>query len=128
DSRQIVGVPIHVIPGPRLAGPAMATAIVCNHAESILGEEKQLSVPGIGIQRPSVRKRDDRAFAPVFVVDCRAIFYHNRAHVNFLLKCVRAEPLAVSCFSWRAPAPERLCPLRRTRRISPVWFGLHSAQ
>src|SRR5262249_1571807 len=39
-----------------------------------------------------------------------------------------AELLAVSCFSWRAPAPERLCPLRRTRRISPVRFGLRSAQ
>src|SRR5258708_33986167 len=29
-----------------------------------------------------------------------------------------------------APAltPEHLCPSRRTRRISPVWFGLRSAQ
>jgi len=31
-------------------------------------------------------------------------------------------------FSWRAPAEERLCPSRRTRRISPVWFCLRSAQ
>jgi hypothetical protein len=38
--------------------------------------------------RPSVRKRDDRAFAPVFVVDCRAVFYRYRAHINVLLKFV----------------------------------------
>src|SRR6266481_2748932 len=31
-------------------------------------------------------------------------------------------------FSWQAPAEERLCPSRRTRRISPVWFGLRSVQ
>ena len=52
----------------------MATPVVRNHAETILGEEKQLAVPCIRTQRPSVRKRDDRALAPVFVVDCRAIF------------------------------------------------------
>jgi hypothetical protein len=72
---QIVGVPIHVVPGPGLAGPAMAAPVMRNYAEPILGEEEQLSVPCIGTQRPSVRKRDDRAFAPVFVVDCRAIFH-----------------------------------------------------
>ncbi len=60
---QIIGVPIHVVPQPSLAGPAMATPIVRNHAEPILGEEQHLSVPSIGTQRPSVRKRDDRALA-----------------------------------------------------------------
>jgi hypothetical protein len=25
--------------------------------------------------------------------------------------------------NWWVPAPGRLCPSRRTRRISPVWFG-----
>jgi hypothetical protein len=41
----------------------MAMPIVRNHAEPILGEEQHLSVPSIGTQRPSVRKRDDRALA-----------------------------------------------------------------
>jgi hypothetical protein len=53
-SCQILGVPIHVIAGPGLAGSAMATAVVCNNAESILGEEQHLAVPCIGTQRPSV--------------------------------------------------------------------------
>src|SRR5438132_13683912 len=98
----------------------MATAVVCNYAESVLGEVQHLAIPCIGTQRPSMRKRYDRALAPVFVVDCRAIFYRNRAHMNFILKFVRAELLAVAGFSWRAPAPERLCPSRRRQRISPV--------
>src|ERR1051325_11756841 len=31
-------------------------------------------------------------------------------------------------FTWRAPAPERLCPSQKIRRISPVSFCLRSAQ
>jgi hypothetical protein len=54
DRCQVVGVPIHVVPGPGLAGPAMAAAGVRNHAETILGEEQQLAVSCIGTQRPSV--------------------------------------------------------------------------
>ena len=54
DRCQIVGVPIHVVPGPGLAGAAMATPVVRDHAETILGEEKHLAVPCIGTQRPSV--------------------------------------------------------------------------
>src|SRR6266852_7634086 len=41
---------------------------------------------------------------------------------------VRAKLLAASCFSWRVPPPERLCPSPRTRRILLVWFCLRSAQ
>jgi hypothetical protein len=85
DSCQIVGVSIHVVPGRRLARAAVATPVVGDHAKAILGEEKQLAVPRIGTQRPSVRKRYDRALAPVFVVDCRAILHSDRVHLNFLL-------------------------------------------
>jgi hypothetical protein len=67
----------------------MTAPVVRNHTESLLGEEEHLSVPCVGTQRPSVRKRYDRALALVFVVDRRAIFYRNRAHMNFLLKFVR---------------------------------------
>ena len=63
DCCQIVGVPIHVVSGPGLAGPAMATPVVRNHAEAILSEEMQLAVPCIGTERPSVGKRYDWALA-----------------------------------------------------------------
>src|SRR5262245_17972905 len=71
DRCKIVGVPIHVVSGPGLAGPAMATSVVRNRAEAILREEQHLAVPCIGTQRPSVGKRYDGALAPVFVVNCR---------------------------------------------------------
>src|SRR6185437_3651993 len=64
----------------------MASTIMRNRSETVLGEKQHLSVPCIGIQRPSMRKRDDRTFAPVFVIDCRAIFHRNRAHLNFSFK------------------------------------------
>src|SRR6266576_3952962 len=69
----------------------MAAPVVRNHAETILSEKQHLAVPGIGIQRPSVRKRDDWTLAPVLVVDCRAILYRNRAHIDFLLELVETE-------------------------------------
>src|SRR5207244_3594252 len=78
---EIVCVPIHVVSGPGLAGPPVSTPVVRNHPESILSEEMKLAIPCVGTQRPSMRKRYDWALAPVFVVDCRAIFHRNRAHV-----------------------------------------------
>ena len=54
DRCQIIGVPIHVVPGRGLAGPAMAPTVVGDNAKSILRQEQHLSVPCIGTQRPSV--------------------------------------------------------------------------
>src|SRR5262245_20800284 len=60
----------------------MATAIVRNHAEAVLLEEQHLAVPRVSVERPSVRKRHNRAGAPVLVVDRRTVFRGNRAHVQ----------------------------------------------
>ncbi|HKH87109.1 MAG TPA: hypothetical protein VKA40_11225 [Nitrososphaera sp.] len=51
----------------------MATTVVRDHAEPILREEKHLTVPSVGAQRPTVRERYDRAFAPILVVDFGAV-------------------------------------------------------
>jgi hypothetical protein len=53
----------------------MAAAVVRDNAKTILGEEKQLVIPGVGIQRPAVPKRNDRPLAPVFVINflCRLL-------------------------------------------------------
>jgi hypothetical protein len=77
--RKIVGIAVHVIPRRGLARPAMATTIVRNHAEPVLGKEKHLTVPGVGAQRPTVRERYDRAFAPVLVVNFGSVLGGNRA-------------------------------------------------
>ena len=76
---KIVGIAVHVVSGGGLAGPAMATSVMCNYAEAVLRKEKHLAVPSVGAQGPAVRERDDRAFAPVLIVDLRAIFGDDRA-------------------------------------------------
>src|SRR5262249_16214457 len=86
DCRQILSVSVHVVPVPGLSRTAMPTPVVCNHTEAILGEEMHLPVPSIGTQGPPVRKRYDRAFAPVLVVDRAAVFHRNCAHKTFFLK------------------------------------------
>jgi hypothetical protein len=51
---KIVGIAVHVIPQRGLARSAMATTVVRDHAEPVLREEKHLTVPGVGAQRPTV--------------------------------------------------------------------------
>ena len=70
---KIVGIAVHVIPRRGLARPAVSATVVCDHAEAVLREEKHLAVPSVGAQRPTVRERYDRAFAPVLVVDFGAV-------------------------------------------------------
>ncbi|KAG0900219.1 hypothetical protein G6F32_017344 [Rhizopus arrhizus] len=50
---QVVGVGIHVVAVPGLAGAAVAAAVVRNHAIAALPHEQHLRVPGIGGQRPA---------------------------------------------------------------------------
>ena len=75
---QIVGIAVHVVSGRGLAGSAMATPVVRDDAEAVLREEQHLAVPRVGVQRPAVRERDDRALAPVLVVDRRAVLRGDR--------------------------------------------------
>ncbi len=84
DGCKIVGIAVHVVPRRGLAGPAMAATVVRDHAESVLREEQHLAVPSVGAQRPAVRERYDRAFAPVLVVEFGAVLSGDRAHsMNF---------------------------------------------
>ncbi|MCY1366701.1 hypothetical protein D9M69_536060 [compost metagenome] len=71
--REIVGVAIHVIAGRGLRRASMPAAVVRDDAEAVLRQEVHLPVPGVRVQRPTVGKSDDRACAPVLVVDLRAV-------------------------------------------------------
>src|SRR4030095_16572069 len=79
--RKIVGIPVHVVPRRGLTRPAMTATIVRDDAEALLREEEHLAVSRVGAQRPAVRERYDRAFAPVLVVDPRPVFARYRIHV-----------------------------------------------
>src|SRR5580692_64258 len=71
---------IHVMAVPGLGGAAMAAPVVGNHSKALVEEEQQLRIPIIGRQRPAVAKHYGLTFAPVFIVNLRAVFGRNRAH------------------------------------------------
>ena len=81
----------------------MPTTVVRDAAEAVLYEEKHLSVPHVGVQRPAVRERHDRALTPVLLVDLRPILGSDRAHGLLSLVACEAEarwrvfPEHVSC-------------------------------
>src|SRR5690606_15940677 len=80
DGRQSVGIAVRVVAGGGWAGPARAAPGVSDDPEALLREEKHLPVPGIRVQRPAVREGDDRALAPVLVIDIRAVPGLDHAH------------------------------------------------
>ena len=61
----------------------MATTIVGDHAKAVLREKKHLAIPSVGVKRPAVRERYDRAFAPILIVDLAAILGGDCVHVLF---------------------------------------------
>ncbi|HEX5423779.1 MAG TPA: hypothetical protein VFW94_09540 [Candidatus Acidoferrales bacterium] len=55
--RKIVRVLVHVIPVGGLIGPAVPAPVNCDAAKAALSQKEHLTVPGIGIERPTVRER-----------------------------------------------------------------------
>jgi hypothetical protein len=58
-----------------LARAAMPPSVVRDATAAVLHQEQHLPVPCIGIERPAVRKYDDRTRAPVLIVDFGAVFW-----------------------------------------------------
>src|ERR1700736_135306 len=78
--RQIIGVGVHIVAVPRLAGAAVSAAIVRDASISARGEKYHLIFPGIGAERPSVTKNQRLPFAPILVVKLCSIFHFDRSH------------------------------------------------
>src|SRR5690349_12005937 len=74
----------------------MTAPVMRDRAEAVLRQEQHLAVPCVRAQRPAVRERDDGALPPVLVVDFRAVFGGDRAHV--------CTPFAVSAQRRDLPA------------------------
>ncbi len=82
DRRHIVGIVVHVVAVPHLAGAAMAAAVVGDHAVTLGEEEQHLRIPVVGAERPAMVEVDDRciARAPVLVEDLYAVLCGYIAH------------------------------------------------
>ena len=86
DHRQhIVGVVIHVVAVPDLAGAAMPASIMSNHPKALREKEQHLRIPVIGTERPAVVEVDYRrvARAPVLVEDIDAVSSGDKAHIRY---------------------------------------------
>lgn len=66
-----VGVAVHVVALLQPRTPAVSAVVVGNDAVALAGEEELLAVPAITVERPSMRKDDQRAVlvVPVLVVN-----------------------------------------------------------
>ncbi len=80
EFRQIVGVGVHVVAPPGLAGAAVAAAIMRDAAVAARGQEEHLVVPGVRAQGPAVAEDDGLARAPVLEVNLCAVFGGEGTH------------------------------------------------
>src|SRR6516165_2577108 len=106
QSRQIVGIMVHIMAVASLGRAAMAAAVMGDDAIAMIEKEQQLRVPLIGRQRPAVAEHDRLARAPVLVKDLRAVSGGNGGHVT---SCERV-----------AAVPIRAHQSYRRRSISPA--------
>ena len=111
---QVIGIAVHVVAVPGLVGTAMAAAVMGNDPKALPAEEIHLPVPGIGGQRPAMRKDDRLPLPPVLVEDpgsvCGREDTHEQCSVCLIRLVVldgpRPCPLAGTPVpAWAAPSP-----------------------
>src|SRR5690606_13452161 len=75
DGGQVVGVVVHVVAVPRLAGAPVPAAVVGDDPVAVRGQEQHLGFPAVRVQRPAVAEGDHRAVlrAPVLVVQAHPV-------------------------------------------------------
>ena len=78
--RQIVGVGVHIVAVPGLAGAAMAAAVMRDAAVSAMRQKHHLVFPCIGAERPAVAEDHGLPVAPVLVINLRAVFRRDGGH------------------------------------------------
>src|SRR3954465_1242456 len=83
---EIVSVLIKIVTRGRLAGATVSAAVVRNSAKAVLRKQKQLVIPSVGRERPSVAEYDGLARAPVLVMNLRSVFCGDSRHVFLLGK------------------------------------------
>src|ERR1035441_1856095 len=82
---QVVGIGVHVVAVPGLAGAAIPAAVVRDGAVSMRGEKDHLVFPCVGLQRPAMAENYGLTRAPVLVIDFGTVFGLNRRHSSLLV-------------------------------------------
>src|SRR4029453_12634636 len=83
----------------------MAAPIMGNATVAARSQKEHLVLEGIGAERPAVTEDDGLPFAPILVVDLRAVFGDYRRHVTLPPEQVRRGALHYTPHvSWRSEA------------------------
>src|ERR1039458_7496147 len=85
EGGKIVGIGIHVVAIPWLAGSAVPAAVMADGAESMRGKKDHLIFPRVCAEGPAVTEDDGLTGAPVFVVDGGSVFGCDCGHQSFSL-------------------------------------------
>src|SRR5258708_8502808 len=85
ESREIVGVGVHVVTVPRLGGTAVPSPVMRDDSIALLAEKQHLSIPVIRGERPAMTEHYGLSRAPVLVENLRAVFCSERRHTGFSL-------------------------------------------
>ena len=117
---KVIGVGVHVVSGPGLAGPAVATAVVGDAAVAVVAQEEHLVFPVIAVQRPTMREGDDGILwiAPVLVIDGLSVFEVQVRHVDI---CLAGMVARYSMGIFRCSRRKQTVSLMKSRFLS----GLH---
>src|SRR5260370_11232122 len=81
QSRQVVGIMVHIVAVGGLGRATMAAAVMGDDAIAMMQEEQQLRVPIIGGQRPAVAGHERVARTPVPVEDLPTLLWWYPCHV-----------------------------------------------
>ncbi|MEI9894641.1 MAG: hypothetical protein WDN28_12325 [Chthoniobacter sp.] len=82
---EIVGIGIHVIAMPRLAGAAMTSAIVSDTAIALARQEEHLIFERVAVQRIRMVENDGLPFSPIFEIKFGAVFGGDGVHIDCFL-------------------------------------------
>ena len=115
---EIVGVGVHVVAGPGLAGAAMPAAVVRDAAVAARGEEEHLVFEGVGDSGQPWLNTTGCPAAPVLVVDLRAILGGERRHGAILLTAASRGRIAPRELLGDPECRDPQMPFGRSHRVS----------
>src|SRR5580700_11353534 len=83
DSRQVIGIMVHIVALGALRRAAVPTPVMRNHPIATMQEEQHLVIPVVRAKRPTMTENYRLSFSPVLVINLDSIFSRNSGHETF---------------------------------------------
>src|SRR6202040_1455149 len=83
ESRQVIGIMIHVVAVGGLGRAAVPTAVMGDHPIAMMQEEQHLVIPVVRAERPTMAENYRLSVTPVLVVDLYTVFGRDSGHESF---------------------------------------------